>query len=186
MEDEAIVTLYWERNEHAIEQTKEKYERYLTRIAYNILSDIQDSEESVSDTYFKAWNAMPPHRPTVLSTFLGKITRQVSIDRFRTKNREKRRFSEYAVSLNELEDCISAGDTTQECVELKRLGESISRYLRTLPEDTRGVFICRYYFVDSISEIARHYAMSKSKVKSMLYRTRQELRAYLVEEGFSI
>ena len=116
MQDEMIVDLYWQRNENAILETEQKYGPYLTKIAYNILADFEDSKERVNDTYLKAWNSMPPHRPSVLSTYLGKITRQLSIDWLRTQNRAKRKSSEYALSLSELEDCV-AGRRDQ-CISL--------------------------------------------------------------------
>ena len=149
MLDEEIVDLYWQRDENALRETERKYGPYLTKIAYNILSDLEDSKERVNDTYLKAWNSMPPHRPGVLSAYLGKITRQLSIDLFRTRNREKRRASEYAVSLSELEDCVSGSETTEQRVELKMLAEAINAYLYTLPAEARSIFIGRYYFADS-------------------------------------
>lgn len=114
MRDDEIVTLYWKRDERAIKETKNEYGRYLFKIANNILDDFEDSRESVNDTYLAAWNSMPPHRPSILSTYLGKITRRISIDIFRKKNREKRRASEYALSLSELEECISGGSMPEE------------------------------------------------------------------------
>lgn len=128
MQDEMIVDLYWKRDESAISETERKYGRYLSKIAYNILSDWEDSKETVNDTYLKAWNSMPTHKPSVLSTYLGKITRQLSIDAFRTRNRDKRKHSEYAVSLSELEDCISSSETTEQSIELKLLAEAINTY----------------------------------------------------------
>lgn len=104
MQDEKIVALYWERNETAIHETEQKYGRYLTKIAYNVLADLEDSKESVNDTYLSAWNSMPPHKPEILSTYLAKITRRISIDIYRKKNRKKRQPSEYALSLEELEE----------------------------------------------------------------------------------
>ena len=186
MQDEKIVALYWQRDENAIGETERKYGRYLSRIAYNILSDWEDSREAVNDTYLKAWNSMPTHKPCVLSTYLGKITRQLSIDVFRTRNRVKRRASEYALSLSELEDCVSGGETTEQSVELKMLAEAINAYLYTLPADARSTFVCRYYFADSIREIAVSRGMSEAKVKSMLYRTRQGLKEHLEKEGYTL
>ena len=124
MRDEKIVDLYWERNEQAIKHTDEKYGKYLTKIAFNILADTEDSKESVNDTYLAAWNSMPPQRPTALSAYLGKITRQISIDIFRKRNREKRKGSEYAVSYDEISEVLSAGDMTEEQVQAKLLGEA--------------------------------------------------------------
>ena len=112
MEDERLVSLYWERNEAALAETEKKYGPYLTQIAHNLLADWEDSRECVNDTYWKAWNSMPPHRPRVLRTYLGKITRQVSIDRLRKRGSRKRRFSAYTVSMSELEETVSAGDAT--------------------------------------------------------------------------
>ena len=186
MQDEMIVDLYWKRDESAISETERKYGRYLSKIAYNILSDWEDSKETVNDTYLKAWNSMPTHKPSVLSTYLGKITRQLSIDAFRTRNRDKRKHSEYAVSLSELEDCISGSETTEQSIELKLLAEAINTYLYTLPAEARNTFVGRYYFADPIREVADYYGMSEPKVKSMLYRTRQGLKEYLEKEGYEL
>lgn len=121
MQDEKILDLYWERNESAIYETEQKYGRYLTKIAYNILADMEDSKESVNDTYLGAWNSMPPHKPEILSTYLVKITRWISIDIFRKRNRKKRQISEYTISLEELGDCVSVGDTTEQEVDALRM-----------------------------------------------------------------
>lgn len=184
MQDEDIVALYWQRDEAAIQKTEQKYGAYLTKIAYNVLANFEDSEESVNDTYLKAWSSMPPHWPGVLSTYLGKITRQLSIDIFRKRNSEKRKTSAYAVSLAELEECVSGGDTTDEQADLHLLADSISAYLRTLSPEARNAFIVRYYFMDSLREVADYFGMSESKVKSLLYRTRVGLKSYLEQEGF--
>lgn len=186
MQDDMIVALYWQRDESAILKTEQKYGRYLSKIAYNILSNIEDSKESVNDTYLKAWDSMPPHKPHILATYLGKITRQLSIDIFRTRNRAKRQTSQYILSLSELEDCVSGGDTTQQHIDLHLLSEAINAYLYTLSTEARNTFVGRYYFMDSIKEVAAYYGMSESKVKSMLFRTRQGLKAYLEQEGFEL
>lgn len=186
MEDEKIVALYWDRNETAISETQTKYDRYLTKIAYNILNDTEDSRESVNDAYLAAWNSMPPQKPAVLSTYLGKLTRRISIDRFRYRNRDKRSASQYALSLSELDECVSGGNTTEETVNLKLLGEAIGQYLRTLPEETRTVFIGRYYYLDSVKEVAAYCRITESKCKTLLHRTRLGLRDYLTKEGFAL
>ena len=186
MEDEAIVSLYWQRNESAIRETERKYDRYLTKIAMNILADREDSRESVNDTYLAAWNSMPPHRPGVLSTYLGKITRRISIDRFRYRNREKRRQSEYEISLSELGDCVSGGNTTEEAVNGKLLADAIGIWLRLLPEENRNLFLCRYYFLDSLQEVAKHCGITESKCKTVLHRMRKSLKEYLEKEGFVV
>ncbi len=186
MEDEQIVSLYWARNEGAIRETQTKYDNYLGKIAYNILADYEDSRESVNDTYLAAWNSMPPHRPSVLSTYLAKITRRLSIDVFRRRNREKRKASEYAVSLSELEECVSGGNTTEEAVNVKLLADAIGIYLRLQPEEVRNAFIGRYYFLDPLKEVAAYCGMTESKAKTVLYRTRLGLKAYLEKEGFTV
>lgn len=186
MEDEAIVSLYWQRNESAIRETERKYDRYLTKIAMNILADREDSRESVNDSYLAAWNSMPPHRPGVLSTYLGKITRRISIDRFRYRNREKRRQSEYEISLSELGDCVSGGNTTEEAVNVKLLADAIGIWLRLQPEENRNLFLCRYYFLDSIQDVAKHCGITESKCKTVLFRMRKSLKEYLEKEGFVV
>lgn len=186
MQDEQIVALYWERSEDAIRQTQNKYEKYLAKISYNILSDREDSRECVNDTYLKAWNSMPTHRPKVLSTYLGKIVRQLSIDVFRRKNSVKRYASEYALSLSELGDSFASGDTPEKVYDAKQLIEAVNRFLNTLSDDARNAFIGRYYFFDSLKDVASYCGMSVPKAKSLLFRTRQNLRAFLIEEGFDL
>ena len=186
MQDERIVELYWQRDESAIQETEQKYGSYLTKIAYNILSDLEDSKESVNDTYMKAWNSMPPHKPNILSAYLGKITRQVSIDILRERSSLRRQASEYATSLDEIGDCIPAGETPEQAMELQFLANAIAAYLRTLSPQARNTFVGRYYFMDSIRDITEYYGMSKSKVESMLHRTRKGLKAYLEKEGYTI
>ncbi len=186
MKDDKIVALYWQRDETAIWETEKKYGRYLSKIAYGILADIEDSKESVNDTYLKAWNSIPPHRPEVLATYLGKIVRQISIDMFRYRKREKRQASEYAISLSELEECVSGGNTTDQNIDVQLLAETINAYLHKLPSEARNTFVGRYYYMDSIREVASYYGMSESKVKSMLHRTRAGLKAYLKQEGFDL
>ena len=186
MEDQRIVELYWSRDETAIRETDRKYGRYLLKVAYNILADTQDSEEGVNDTYLHAWNSMPPHKPGVLSSYLAKITRRVSIDMFRRKNREKRRASEYALSLTELEECISTGGGPEEAIGVQELAEAINTFLHRQSEEVRNVFIGRYYFLDPVKAVAQYCGMSESAAKSMLHRTRGKLRDYLREEGFDL
>lgn len=186
MEDAEIVELYWARDEDAITQTKTKYGAYLNRVAYNILSDLEDSQECVSDTLLAAWRSMPDNRPKNLRTYLGKITRQVSIDLYRRRNRMKRYASEYAISLEELGDSFTDGRTPEDELNARLLTETVNRFLRTLPDEARNTFIGRYYFFDSVKNVARYCGMSESKCKSMLYRTRQSLKVYLQKEGFDL
>ena len=186
MEDERIVALYWERSEQAIAETQIKYDRYLQKIAQNILNNMEDSRESVNDTYLAAWNSMPPHRPGILSAYLAKLTRRISIDRFRYRTRGKRVASEYALSLSELSDCVSGGNTTEEIVNAKALADAIGVYLRLQSQEVQTAFLGRYYFLDPVKEIAAYLGMSESKVKSLLYRTRLGLKEYLEKEGFCL
>ena len=183
MEDSAIVQLYWDRDETAISQTQQKYGQYLMKIAVNILSDREDSQESVNDTYLAAWNSMPPHRPSLLSTYLGKLTRRISIDLFRKKTSQKRSAGEYVLSLEELADQFG-GDSPEKDLEAKALGEVIADFLEKQPGEVRNVFIGRYYYMDPVKEIARYCHISESKVKILLYRTRQGLWEHLEKEGF--
>ena len=186
MKDDQIVNLYWDRNEEAIHQTQMKYGSYLAKVAYNILSDFEDSQECVNDTYLAAWNSMPTNRPGILATYLGKITRQISIDLFRKKKRLKRYASQYAISLEELGDSFTDGITPDQELDAKRLTDAINRFLRSLPDDARNTFIGRYYFFDPLKDVAAYCGMSESKAKSMLYRTRQGLKDYLIKEGFDL
>lgn len=186
MTDENIVELFFRRQETAIEETQKKYHAYLYKIAYNVLRDAEDCLESENDTYLHAWNSIPPHRPQQLSTYLGKIIRRVSIDMLRKKTRAKRGGTEYDISINELEECISMGDDTETRIELKMMGKLISDYLRTLSPENRNVFVGRYFYMDSLKEVAAYYNMSEPKVKSMLYRIRQGLKDYLEKEGFAV
>jgi RNA polymerase sigma-70 factor (ECF subfamily) len=184
MDDEWIVQLYWDRSENAIAETDRKYGSYCNSIAYGILRDKEDAEESVSDTYMDVWNAIPPHRPSVLSTFLGKITRRISIDRWRSKHRGKRGGGEVTLALEELEQCISGGKSPEQEIEKKLLAETINCFLDELPIQERRVFLARYWYMDSIREIASHFQFSQSKVMSMLFRTRNKLRQHLEKEGY--
>lgn len=182
MEDSKIVELYWERNETAISETQEKYEKYLSKIAYNILADIEDSKESVNDTYLRAWNSIPPHKPERLAAFLSKITRQISIDIYRKKTSKKRIGSEYALSLEELYDCTSPDGNPENEIDAAQLSKAINDWMMTIPELTRKIFICRYFRFDPIKSIATALDLSESNVKTTLCRARLDLRKHLEKE----
>lgn len=177
MEDRRIVELYWARSERAISETMTKYGAYCRRIAFNILSDEEDAEESVNDTYLAAWNSMPPHRPALLSSFLGKLTRRLSIDRWRAKRADRRGGGEVALALEELSECIPSGSNVELEVEKAETSRMINAFIRSLSPTERRVFICRYWYLDSVSAIGQQFGFSPSKVKSMLYRTRKKLFA---------
>ena len=182
MNDKSIVDLYFSRDEEAITQTDKKYGRYCYSIAYNILTNKEDAEESVSDTYMTAWRAIPPRRPSVLATFLGKITRHISIDRWRERSAYKRG-GEVTLALEELEDCVAGLQNVEMEYERKELIRAYVKFLDALPITERRVFLCRYWYVDSVEAIAEKFGFSQSKVKTMLHRTRAKLRKQLAEEG---
>ena len=147
MQDYEIVDLYWKRDEGAIEETEKKYGNYLSKIAYNVLFDFDDSNETVNETYLRAWNSMPTNRPANLATYLGKITRQLAIDTYRTRNRNKRKASQYAVSLEELTDCLSVGNVVEQNLDIRLLSAAINEFLRNQSSQTRVIFVCRYYYI---------------------------------------
>ncbi len=184
MEDSQIVQLYWARSEEAIAETDAKYGRYCQSIAWNILSSREDAQECVSDTYLTAWKAMPPKRPAILSTFLGKITRRLSIDRWRSRSAAKRGGGEIILALEELEECVPGMEDVQKELERKELARIFNRFLSTLPETERNVFLCRYWYLDPIGNIAENFGFSRSKVTSMLHRTRGKLKTSLEKEGY--
>lgn len=184
MDDQAIIDLYFDRSERAISETALKYGNYCFSIAFNILADKEDSEESVNDTYMAAWNNIPPRLPSVLATFLGKITRNISLNRWKSLRAYKRGGGEVTLALDELAGCIAGGDDPAESVEKKELLRSVNRFLAGLPETERKVFVCRYWYLDPIQTIADRLGWSQSKVTSMLHRTRGKLRKHLEKEGF--
>ena len=186
MQDSQIVRLYLQRKEDAIRETEQKYAAYLSEISGRILEDWEDRQECVNETYFRAWNSIPPHHPQNLKTYLGKMVRQLSIDVYRTKTREKRKATEYAVCLDELSECIPDSISTEQILEAKELEQAVASYLKTLEKEKRVLFICRYYYMDSIAALVARFSMSESKVKSMLHRTRKGLERYLQKEGYLI
>ena len=184
MLDEQIVALYWSRSEQAIAETGEKYGGYLNRIAYGILRSTLDAQECVNDTYHSAWNAMPPNKPNRLSAFLGKITRRLSIDRLRHDTAEKRGGGELPLALDELSGCVSGVDTAESELFRQELSSLLDTFLSSLSDTERRVFLRRYWYLDSIAEIAERFGFSQSKTASMLHRTRGKLREVLRKEGY--
>ncbi len=184
MEDSQIVQLYWERDARAIPASSEAYGTYCHAIAFRILFSEQDAEEAVNDTWLHAWNAIPPHRPAVLSTFLGKLTRRISLTMLQRRQAQKRGGGEFDLVLEELSECVSGGVDVEETVELRELSRAVAAFVRALPEPERRVFTARYYALASMEEIAVRSGFSQSKVKSMLHRTRLRLRAELEKEGY--
>ena len=186
MDDGQIVTLYLQRDEAAIRRTTERYGRRLYALALGITADAQTAEECENDTYLQAWNAIPPHEPRgYLYAFLARITRHISLNRCRDRARLCRRAQTEALDA-ELEQCIPAPDDAACRLEERALQEALNGFLASLSREKRGVFLLRYWFLDSIADIAARYGMSESKVKSMLLRVRRQLRAYLVKEGYDL
>ena len=185
MDDNRIIELYWGRSEDAISQTAAKYGGYCYTIAYNILANNEDSEESVNDTWLAAWNTMPPRRPRHLAAFLGKMTRYISLDRWKNRSALKRGGGEVPLVLDELEECIAGEDSVEKEYLQKEFARTLNQFLEKLPETERRVFLCRYWYMDSIEDIAERFSFSQSKVASMLHRTRGKLRKVLEQEGIA-
>lgn len=186
MEDDKIIDLYWERSQIAISQTANKYGQYCHYISYNILHNYEDAEECVNDTYLGAWRSMPPQRPNNLSTFLGKITRNLSINRYQLYNAKKRGHGQTELVLSELDDCVPSSDYVAQATDELVLVESINHFLYNLPPIKQQIFVCRYWYLSSIKDIADQYGVTESKVASMLYRLRNELKLYLEKEGITL
>ena len=186
MDDGQIIDLYWARSETAISETANKYNKYCHTIAFNILHNSEDSEECVNHTYMRAWNAMPPKRPNRLSTFLGKITRNLSLNKYEKYAAEKRGCGQVPLALDELQDCVPAAGNVEQSIEDAELIAIFNRFLVALPTDTRKVFMQRYWYLCPIKEIAEDYSFSESKVKMTLLRARNELKQILEKEGITL
>lgn len=185
MDDSRIVALYWSRDERAISETAVKYGAYCQQLAMNILENLQDAEECVNDTYLRTWNAIPPERPTRLGAFVGKITRHLALDRFKARIAEKRRGDTFGVSLDELGDCLPSGEFETE-MNARVIGEAINEFLKRELPTARKIFVCRYFYGDSVQDICKRFSIGEAKVKSSLHRSRDRLRAYLEKEGIGL
>lgn len=181
-DDQKIIELYCSRSENAIAETAGKYGRYCNSIAYGILGSREDAQECVSDAYLTAWNAIPPRRPADLGTYLGKITRNLSIDRLRARSREKRGGGEAPLALDELEEVVAGSDSPENEAVRKELTAALNRFLAGLTAQERYVFVRRYWYLDSLTDISEKTGFSGSKVASMLYRLRGRLKKQLIEE----
>lgn len=182
MEDSGILELYFLRNEQALRETSKKYGAYCSAIAYGILQNREDTEETVNDTWLSAWNAIPPKRPGCLQGFLGRITRNASIDRWRRRTAEKRG-GEMVLALEELGECIPSGDNVEQQVEAAELGRMLEAFLKTLPVERRRMFLLRYWYLMPIREIASRLGWTEGRVKTALHRVRRQLLVYLQERG---
>lgn len=186
MTDSEIIDFYWARSETAIAATAEKYGKYCHTIAHNILHNNEDAEECVNDTYLSAWKSIPPQRPECLSAYLGKITRNLSLNRFKQYHTQKRGLGQTALVLSELEDCIPAQATIEQVVEEAALLNSIERFLYAQPAQKRNIFIRRYWLLSPIQDIAATYGISVSKTKSLLLRMRKNLKKHLEKDGIML
>lgn len=186
MKDAEIVELYWNRDEAAIAATSERYGNYCYSIAYHILQSPEDAQECVNDTYWKAWLSIPPQRPNRLATYLGRITRNLSLDRLKQLNAQKRGKGQVELALQELESCIPSADDMDQIADEIVLSDAINQFLRAQPRTERNIFVGRYWHLYSISDLAQAYGMRESKVASMLFRMRQKLKHYLEKEGIYI
>ena len=186
MDDTEIIQLYWDRDEQAIPATADKYGNYCTSIAQNILKNSEDAKECVNDAYLNAWNAMPPHRPSILPAFLGKIVRNLSFNRYKHNTAGKRGGGELPVVLEELSDLVSGRDDVEQELDRRELTKAINTFLESLSLQKRSIFISRYWYTDSISEIAVRHGMKEGAVSMTLNRLRAKLHAYLSERGFEL
>lgn len=186
MEDRQIIALYFLRSEDAISATERKYGAYCFSIARNILQDPEDALEAVNDTYLGAWNAIPPHKPQSLAAFLGKITRRISINKWQAAHAQKRGGGEIPLALEELSECIPSPMDPEQAFAGKELSALLNRFVRELPETERKIFLCRYWYLEPVKVTARRFGFSQSKVKSMLFRTRNKLKTELEKEGIAV
>ena len=186
MEDKRIVELYWERSETAIAETQKKYGKYCHYIAYNILNSDPDAEECVNDTYLRAWEAMPPQKPKLLKSFIGRIARNLALDRYDREHAAKRRCNADLI-FEELGECIpDVGEDGREMSDEIALRDAINGFLESLSEETRIIFMRRYWYLSPVAHIAGDLGLSESNVKVILMRTRKKFKAYLEKEDISI
>lgn len=183
MHDKEIVALYWNRDESAITETSKKYGKYCFTIAFNILNNHEDAEECVNDTWLNTWKSIPPQRPNNLSTYLGKITRNLSFNRYKLMRTMKRGRGQLEIALSELEGCIPSKIDIDHVIDQMVLVNTIEAYLRQLPRTERNIFIGRYWYLYKVRDLAKAYQMSESAIMSVLYRTRKKLRLHLEKEG---
>ena len=186
MEDGKIIDLYWARSQQAIAASEEKYGPYCHTIARRILDREEDAEECVNDTWLRAWNAMPPQRPGVLSAFFGKLTRNLSLDRWRRLKAAKRGGSQVEVALHELEDCLPDRRRPDEALEAAETAALISAFLRRQTPEDRALFVRRYFSLTPLGELAEQFGMTTGQVKSRLHRMRQRLKLELEREGVAV
>ncbi len=183
MDDASILDLFWARSEQAISETDRKYGRMCADIAEGIVFDIQDARECVNDTYLGLWNAIPPARPNVFSSFIAKITRNIAMKKITYMN-AKKRSAKATTSFSELDECVAAPDRIEYEAETIELSRCLESFLKNLDYESRNIFLRRYWFFDSIEDISKRFNVSQSKIKSQLFRLRKKLRKHLAAEGY--
>lgn len=186
MTDSEIVKLFWRRSEKALDLTRRKYGAYCRAISFNILHNAEDAEECVNDGLLNVWNSIPPNNPQNLRTYLGKLVRNVSINRFEHYSAQKRAGTQTEIALSELEGCLPDTSTVCHCLESEAITECINSFLKAQPKPKRIAFVRRYWYLSSIKEIAEELSMSESKVTSTLHRMRKELKKQLEKEGVDL
>lgn len=186
MEDEAILDLYFAREEQAVVETDRKYGGYCFTLANSILDNEEDAEETVNDMYLKTWKSIPPRRPAIFKMFLAKITRNLAFSRWRGYSAAKRGGGEMALVLEELEGCIAAPGSVEDRMDARELAHTIRAFLDTLPAREQDIFLRRYFFVEESDSIAKRYHMKKATVQRSLSRTREKLKTYLKQEGYAV
>lgn len=184
-DDNTIIELYWARDQEAIDLTADKYGDYCYTVAWNILEDQEDSEECVNDTWMKTWNSIPPERPGRLRPFLAKITRNLSLDRYRANHAQKRGKGQLPLVLEELSECISSSSVEAE-IEVRELSECINTFVKSLEQRDRNIFIRRYFYTEKTGDIAAKYHLTDDVVRKSLSRSRKKLAVHLQKEGYTI
>lgn len=186
MEDQAIIDLYWAREERAIEETAQKYGSYCRAIAQNILRNRSDTEECLNDTWLQTWNSLPPQRPNILPVYLGTITRNLSLNRCRRANAQRRGQGKLELAYEELQESVPDHATVEQQVAARELGRKLDKFLRSLSLKDCCIFLRRYWYMDTNLQIAQRYHMTEGGVKANLHRTRKKLKAYLEQEGYDL
>lgn len=185
MNDESIIELYWNRVENAIEETDKKYGKLCSRVSLNIVNSISDAEECINDSYLTVWNSIPHDRPEHFSAYICRIVRNLSLKRLEYNTAAKRR-ADLVASFDELEGCLSSGQNPEDCVDAKLLGKVISRFLSLQNEQSRNIFIRRYWYFDSLKEIAKDYGLKEERISLILFRMRKKLKNFLEKEGYNV
>ena len=183
MDDQEIIARFFARDEEGLTAARARYEPYCAAVARSLLNDPRDQEECLSDTWLRAWNAIPPQRPRSLGAFLAKITRNLAINRLRDGNAQRRGGGQVPLALEELRECVSPEGSPEGELDRQAAVEALDRFLDGLPPLQREVFLRRYWYFDAMGDIARRYHMAEGSVKSSLFRTRRKLRDYLTQEG---